>query len=409
MSYNQCFPFDSLALEDMDNFTYNTRARRYQRYLGMALKRPLVGPTHVSLETTHHCNLRCSFCESHGILQSAPITSRREYVGKRVTMDLETIQRLALELAAVKTDLVELSGKGDPIAHPQLTQIVMALKDAGLTVALVTNGTLAKPDLAPTLVERGLDRLNVSLNSGCREVYLRSNKKDLWEKATQFIKNVMEERRRAGTQRPWVRVSHVVTKENVDDMEGMVRIPVELGVDQVDFYVMGELPKTGHLQLDTNEVATLQSGISRWARILEEGHVVHTLPTFARDLNLRPHAEVQQANPLQEKVPCYIGWNFCVIAPDGVVVPCCYCEGKTLGNINDDSFIDIWYGAQYKKFREDSLAIPKTGRWICEECFTSCNRAQENCGIYNKLHPLKQVSAADIAGLESKTDEAVHS
>lgn len=393
----------------MDTFTTNTRARRYQRYLGMALGRPLVGPAHVSLEVTHHCNLRCSFCESHGILQPAPVTSRRKYVGNRMTMDVETIQRLARELAEVKTDLVELSGKGDPIAHPQLTQIVAALKDAGLNVALVTNGTLAKPDLAPTLVERGLDRLNVSLNSGSREVYQRSNKKDLWDKATRFLTTVMEERRKRGGKRPWVRVSHVVTKENVDDMDGMVRIPVELGVDQVDFYVMGELPETGHLQLDDDEVARIQDGIAGWSRILEEGGVIHTLPDFARDLKLRPHASVQQHNPLQEKVPCYIGWTFCVIGPDGVVVPCCYCEGKALGNINDESFVDIWYGAQYKKFRKESMDIPATGRWICEECFTSCNRAQENCGIYNKLHPFAKVSAAEVAAETTAAEKAVGS
>ncbi|MCA9730226.1 MAG: radical SAM protein, partial [Candidatus Eisenbacteria bacterium] len=216
----------------MQRFEFNSRSRRLKRYLGITMGRPLVGPQVVSLETTHHCNLRCSFCESHGLLLEKPITATRSYVGDRKKMDLETIRRLAKELADVGTDLVELSGKGDPIAHPQPTEIVRAIKDAGLACALVTNGTLAKPDLAPTLIERGLDRLNVSLNGGTREAFLRSNHRDLWDKAIGFLGEVMERRRQAGAPRPWVRVSHVVSKENVDTMDQMVQVPVDLGVDE---------------------------------------------------------------------------------------------------------------------------------------------------------------------------------
>jgi len=376
----------------MSSFRYNTRIERYRRLLGVALGRPLVGPQHVSLETTHHCNLRCSFCESHGILQSAPITKRREYAGNRVTMDLETIRRLSGELAEVGTDLVELSGKGDPIAHPELTEIVKALKDAGLNTSLVTNATLAKPDLARTLVERRLDRLNVSLNAGSREVYLRSNHKDLWDKAVGFLREVLEHRRRDGSERPWVRVSHVVTKENVNDVDGMVRVCTELGVDGVDFYVMGELPETTALQLDDEDIARIREGVPRWTRELDEAGVEHTLPVYIKDLELRARFGEPQHNPLQEKVPCYIGWNFVVIGPDGVVVPCCYCEETHLGNVNEESFVDIWYGHLYRQFRKACLDIPKTGRWICPECFTSCNRAIENTNIYNKLHPFDRVS-----------------
>jgi radical SAM protein with 4Fe4S-binding SPASM domain len=379
----------------MASFEFNNRARRLRRYLGIKLGRPLAGPQVVSLETTHHCNLRCSFCESHGILLESPITAKREYVGGKKKMDLETIRRVARELAEVGTDLVELSGKGDPIAHPQLTEIVKAIKDAGLQCALVTNGTLAKPDLAPTLVERGLDRLSVSLNSGSREVFLRSNKRDLWDKATGFLAEVLARRRAAGARRPWVRISHVVTKENVDDLENMVGICVQLGVDEVSFYVMGELPETPHLQLDDREVAGVRAEVDRWCGILDRGHVVHALPMFARELELRAKHGKPQENPLQRRIPCYEGWMFCVIGPDGVVAPCCYCEEENLGNVHDASFSDIWYGALYKKYREDSLAMPKTGRQICDECFTSCNRAKENLRVHNRVHPLGKISHAE--------------
>jgi radical SAM protein with 4Fe4S-binding SPASM domain len=371
----------------MHRFEFNTRARRYRRYLGVALRKPLVGPQTVSLETTHHCNLRCSFCESHGILQETPITSRREYVGGRTQMDLETIRRVVRELADVGTDLVELSGKGDPIAHPDLTEIVKAIRDAGLACALVTNGTLAKPDLAPTLVERGLDRLNVSLNAGSREVYHRSNNKDLWDKALEFLRTVLGGRKKRNSQRPWVRISNVITRDNYEDMDNMVRTIVELGADEADFYVMGELPGNSHLQLGKSERNAVLDRIEDLAGVLDGAGVAHSLPLFAEDVSARARGGAQQDNPLQRKLPCYIGWTFCVIGPDGVVVPCCYCEETVLGNVYEESFARIWRGALYKKFRKASLDIPNSGIPICKECFVSCNRAIENRWIFERLHP----------------------
>ncbi len=375
----------------MESFRYTTRGRRFKRLLGAALGKTLIGPQVVSLEITHHCNLRCSFCESHGILQAAPITSRRTYQGGRSTMRLETVQRLAGEMAEIGVDLVELSGKGDPISHPQLTEVVRALRAAGLQCAIVTNGTLARPDLAPTLVETGLGRLNVSLNAGSREYYLRSNHRDLWDKAIHFLRSVIEERNRRGSQYPWIRLSHVVSQENVEDFAGMVHIARDLGVNEVTFYAMGELPESQHLQLTGEQVGGIQDRLEEYVSELNGAGISHTLEKFARDLSLRVrHGAPVQSNPLQERIPCYEGWVFCVIGPDGTVVPCCYCEETHLGNVTDTSFVEIWYGALYRQFRNDSLNMPKSGRWICRECFTSCNKAQDNLHIHNRIRPLRK-------------------
>lgn len=310
-------------------------------------------------------------------------------------MDLDTVRRVARDLARVKTDMVELSGKGDPIAHPELTEIVKALKDADLTVALVTNGTLAKPDLARTLVERGLDRLTVSLNAGCRETYLATSNCDLWDKAVAFLEEIKTKKQAAGADRPWVRFSHVVTKENIDDMDGMAQVCADFGANEVDFCVLGELPETTHLQLDEDDIAVIRAGIDRWSTILRSANVVFDLQRFLANLETRVRHGESQHNPLQKKVPCYIGYNFAVIGPDGVVAPCCYCEETVLGNVNEESFVDIWHGSRYTQFRKNSMGIPKSGRWICKECFTTCNRAIEHCHIYNKLHPFNPVSLSE--------------
>jgi len=371
----------------MAEFTFTSRARQVRRILGAALGRSLVGPQVVSLEVTHHCNLRCVFCESHGSLQPAPVTAYRTYAGGRKTMDLPTVRRLAGELKQAGVDLVELSGKGDPIAHPDPTGVVRAIKGTGLGCALVTNATLASPDFAPTLVETQLDRLTVSLNAGTRETYRRINGSDLWEKATTFLKEVLDRRRAAGRRRPWVRASHVVCRDNLDDFDGMAQICLDLGVDEIVWNVMGELPETDHLRLRPGDMARLLARIPPWRSRLDQAGIVHNFAEFSTHLPIRSGAGKIQSNPLQREIPCYEGWVFCVIGPDGVVVPCCYCEEEILGNIHEQSFAQIWHGARYRSYRQDSLAMPRTGRPICKECFTTCNKAAQNLRIHRRSHP----------------------
>jgi MoaA/NifB/PqqE/SkfB family radical SAM enzyme len=375
----------------MKRLKFKTRVRRLQRYLGIALSRPLVGPLVVDLETTHHCNLQCSFCESHGSLQESSILKRKQYVGGKTVVDLGTVQRLAREMAHVGTDLVSLTGKGEPMMHPHMPEIVAAIKCAGIDCSIVTNGTLGTPDLARTLVEHRLDLLSVSLNAGCPDVFLRTNKRDYWDRVIRFLEDTLREREVAGADKPWVRITHVVTKENVDDMDNMVGICARLGVDEVLFNVMGELPETTHLQIENSDVEKMHIDLERWTGILGEAKVAHTLHLFIKDLEIRVRDRKTQDNPLQRKIPCYLGWTFSVIAPDGIVIPCCYCEDTILGNVTDHSFIDVWHGERYRSFRRASLSIPTSGEAICEECFTTCNRAIENMSIYNKLHPFNRI------------------
>jgi radical SAM protein with 4Fe4S-binding SPASM domain len=359
------------------------------RLLGMATGRPMVGPRLVGLEITHFCNLSCGFCESHSHLLPAPIVKRRDYAGGRRAMDLETIQRLCRSLAGLGVSWIELSGKGDPIVHPKLPEIVRAIKEAGLQCAMFTTGSVPRSDLAATLVECGLDRLNLSLNAASREVWARVAGKDLYDKTLGFLGEVLERRRRSGGKRPWVRVSFVVCKENVEDMERSVDLCCDLGVDEGGWCVMGELPETVQLQLDEGDVRGLQAGIPGWARKLEDRGIVHDLAGMAEDLPLRVGARGKQENPMQRGLPCYEGWMHAVIAPDGDVSPCCYCEGAKLGNIVEQDFAEIWNGPRYVDLRRRMLAMAKTQEPICWECYTTCNRALANREAHDRLGPLR--------------------
>ncbi len=304
-------------------------------------------------------------------------------------MSLDTVETLCRSLARVHVQRVELSGKGEPMAHPDIAAIVRIIKQAGFICSVVTNGTLAQPGLAAALVESRLDRLNVSLNAASREVCERITGKDVWEQAIGFVREVLERRRASDGQQPWARVSYVLCRDNVEDVEHMIDLCCELGLNDISWAVMGETLETAHLQLDANDVSHLLAVIPRCGQRLDAANVSHNLPRLADELRLRVGTHPRQENPLQRSLPCYDGWMFAVIGPDGTVVPCCPCEDIRLGNINEEDFYDVWHGARYREFRRRSLAMPRTGKPVCWECFTSCNRAVDNERIHRWLSPLR--------------------
>lgn len=358
------------------------------RYAGAATGRAFVGPRIVGLEVTHFCNLACGFCETHGRFMAAPITKRRKYVGERRTMELDTIVKLGRSLNRLGAEWVELSGKGDPIVHPELPEIVRILKRAGLRCSMFTNGTVKRPGLVSALVDTGLDRLNLSLNAATRDVFAKVTGKDLFNNAIEFTQEVLDKRRAAKQTEPWVRLTFVVCKDNVADVAEAVDLCIRMGVNEGGWCVMGELSETSTIQLERSEVDWLLERVPGWAARLEAAGVVHDLKAFAEDLQTRIGLGPQQENPLQRSLPCYEGWNHTVISPDGTVQPCCYCENEKLGNIVEQDFVQVWQGEAYQDFRRRSLEMPKTGRAICRECFTSCNRGHENRRIDDRLHTI---------------------
>ena len=89
------------------------------------------GPRRLSVELANICNLHCSYCfRSDDNLYS----SHAEF------FSLELLRRVISEArAAANVTRINFTG-GEPTLHPQFSQTLQAIGDAGLTVSFVTNG-----------------------------------------------------------------------------------------------------------------------------------------------------------------------------------------------------------------------------------------------------------------------------
>jgi len=133
----------------------------------------------IYLEITNVCNLRCAFC---------PGTTRPP---QRMTP-----AQFAALLSQVKplTFQIYLHVLGEPLLHPDFARLIELAGEAGVPVAVTTNGTLLGTPAADSLLGPGVRQVNISLHS----LYGRT----VGDEQRRRLAEILAFTRRAGERRP---------------------------------------------------------------------------------------------------------------------------------------------------------------------------------------------------------------
>jgi len=96
------------------------------------------------------CNLACAYCN--------------EYDKVSDPVPLATMLERVAHLKRLGTTVITISG-GEPLLHPDLDEIIAAIRKAGIIAGLITNGYLLTPDRIKRLNEAGLDHMQISIDN----------------------------------------------------------------------------------------------------------------------------------------------------------------------------------------------------------------------------------------------------
>ena len=121
------------------------------------------------VSVTDRCNFRCRYCmPAEGM----------EWLDRSEILSFEEIERLVRVLAAMGVEDVRLTG-GEPLARrgfPYLVSLLRAV-DGVRDLSVTTNGYLLERDAA-ALVDAGIDRVNVSVDSLARDRFHEITRRD---------------------------------------------------------------------------------------------------------------------------------------------------------------------------------------------------------------------------------------
>jgi len=96
------------------------------------------------------CNLSCAYCNEYDKV-SDPVPTP------------EMLHRIEL-LAKLGTSIITVSG-GEPLLHPDLDEIIRAIRSHGAIATIITNGYLLTPERIQRLNRAGLEHLQISIDN----------------------------------------------------------------------------------------------------------------------------------------------------------------------------------------------------------------------------------------------------
>jgi len=223
-------------------FVPGSEIRIYPYTNGLRLRPPVTRLAKVYLEPTNHCNLECRICIRH---------SWNEPTGK---MSGSTFDRIVEGLRPFsRPPDVFFGGLGEPLAHPDIVDMIRRMKSLGCYVELITNGTLLNKSLSEQLIDAGLDLLWVSLDGATPESYRDVR---LGAALPEVLSNLMELRSARWKKhhpvgldlmlQPQLGIVFVAMKRNISDLPAVFRLANQLGA--MHFLVTNVLPYTAEMQ-----------------------------------------------------------------------------------------------------------------------------------------------------------------
>ena len=271
----------------------------------------MIYPTSLVLETVSVCNLRCPSC-----FVGRGMTTRIKTEPK--LMPFEMVDKICTQAESFGTVKVIYPYLwGEPTIHPEIGAIVRRVKRTA-QVSLSTHGMFVTEKLADDLAL--VDALSVSIDGLDQDTYSVYRVGGRFDDAMRGMKILAA--RKKGVVWEWV-----VHKHNEHQLDDARALAEKLGVT---FHPR----KT--LLIDETARVLLQPKSETWARY-EPG---------------------KTSPPREMRLGCREFWDVMYFYPSGDSGVCCYDYNveNRMGNINEQSLVDIWNGPAYTRMRENHQA-----------------------------------------------------
>jgi radical SAM protein with 4Fe4S-binding SPASM domain len=339
-------------------------------------------PRLIFWETTAGCNLACIHCR------------RMTVADQLLPQDLTTQESFTLidQVAAFARPIFVLSG-GEPLFRPDIFDIARHASDAGLVVALATNGTLIDAGVAPEIKAAGVRRVSVSFDGADAATH------DIFRGADAFQRALdgMAYLRRAGV--PY-QINTTVARHNIHQMPETLALAKELGAVALHLFLLVPVgcgveisddqqitPEEYERVLNWLYDAEMEGGIElkatcapHYFRITRQRQAEERRQGIVRRRPASHHRQEEAGGDGHKPQPaghpgghhamnamtkgCLAGTGVCFVSHRGEVFPCGYLPLEA-GNVRQQPFQQIWESSTlFAQLRDPEQLTGKCG--LCE-------------------------------------------
>ena len=348
-------------------------------------------PRLIFWESTAGCNLTCIHCR------------RTTVADQLLAQDLSTQEAFDFidQVAAFAKPIFVLSG-GEPLFRPDIFDIARRATDAGLIVALATNGTLIDSTMARRIKESGVKRVSISFDGADAMTH------DLFRGSGAFDKALAGMNHLRAVDVPY-QINTTVARHNVDKMAETLAMAKQVGATALHLFLLvpvgcGVEIAADH-QIKPNEYehvlnwlydAEMEGGIElkatcapHYFRITHQRRAEERRQGIVREKPASHHrqenaggnghgsfdsASLRSGRHAMNAMTkgCLAGTGVCFVSHRGQVFPCGYLPVEA-GDIRQQTFREIWeYSTLFNELRNPSLLGGKCGlcefKQVCSGC-----------------------------------------
>ena len=338
------------------------------------------------IEPTSRCNLACATCIRN--TWSEPLGDMRPAVFDRLVAQLKRFPHL---------ESVMFGGFGEPTAHPDILQMIAAVKGLKLRAEMVTNGTRLDDAMLAGLMKSGLDTRWVSFDGTSEACFEGIREGADYGRVVRSLKRLREMNAK-GPRAIEVGISFVVMKRNIEDLRRIDRLIEAVGASRVS--VSNVLPYSSDMEREM--VCGLAVSLETFAAVPGKAEV--SLPRL--DINnltkgtifelLRGYDNLTlMGNPIRTEIKScrFIRERCTFVRWDGKVAPCMgllhdhttYLNGNErkieaylVGDAARGDLFEAWNSEEYRAFREKVNAFDFSPCHACGGC-NHLERNREDC------------------------------
>ncbi|MDP2924959.1 MAG: radical SAM protein [Nanoarchaeota archaeon] len=299
-------------------------------------------PVFVEISPTNRCNHKCAFCALDWV----------ERGGRDINS--ETMINSLKNMADNGVKALMWAGEGEPFLHKDMSLFLKKAKEFGMDSSIATNAVL----LTKERIEESLPYLSwvrFSVDSGCPENYAKvhgTNPND-FNKALENIKAAVKFRNNHNL-KTVLGVQLVMIPLNKDQASKLAIILKEIGVDNFQLKPYSHHPNSmNDFSMSQEDHKFIEDEVSKFSS--DNFQVLFRKEAVERTYSERPY-ESCMGLPFFTLIDCR-----------GNVIPCSHFyknENFFFGNLNDNSFSEIWDSERRKEVLKK---ISKIGTGECRK------------------------------------------
>ncbi|MCP4651512.1 MAG: radical SAM protein [PVC group bacterium] len=282
-------------------------------------------------EVIYDCNHNCGYC--YNVWKHSDDYPRNTLVLTQIESLIDNL------LQNTKPEAITLIG-GEPLLHPNILDIIQLLSKKNIKTNLITNGALLDNQTINDLNDRGLRRLEISLNTADPQKHSKLSGHDDLDK----IEMAILDTKRAKMQ---ITVACIISKANLNDIPELIDLCADFGVNHMVFNRF--IPGSNN----DKRLIPSENELKEFLKVCSKKHSRYPQMSINITIPIEPCLVSHKEHPGLTFADCQCGKTKWIIDPAGNLRTC-EQNPQILGNLLNDKFSDLSRLKTVESFRSNN-------------------------------------------------------